>query len=178
MPDISIIIPCKNEEQYISLCLDALLKQTQHFPKSEIILVDNGSTDSTLDIARRYGTLIKLLRLPHHTISEVRNHGAMNSIGEWLTFVDADVEVDDNWGANFIRSIDEFEKKGINLSNIITGSTYSIPQKSCWIERVWFHSLTSRDKSSDRYINGGNLIIHRQLFNKTGGFDPAYDNSC
>ena len=172
--DLSVV-PCKNAEKYISLCLDALLKQTHPFLQLEILVVDNGSTDKTLEILKKYASAIKLFNLPVGTISEVRNYGAKNSRGEWLAFIDADVEVNRNWSANLIRAIDGFRKKGINLSDVITGSTYLIPQKSSWIERVWFEQLISRDKISDRYINSGNLILHRRLFDRIGGFDPAYE---
>lgn len=173
--ELSVIVPCKNAEKHISVCLDALLKQEIPSIKLEIIIVDNGSTDNTLKILDKYRSSVNVLSLPLGTISEVRNYGAMCSTGEWLAFIDADVEVDVSWGANLVRVINKFENENTDVYNIITGSTYFIPENSCWIEQIWFEQLKSRDKSSNRYINGGNLILHRELFDKIGGFDLTYE---
>ncbi len=52
---------------------------------------------------------------------------------------------------------------------------YLIPEDSTWIEIVWFAQLCSRDKMNNSYINSGNLIIHKSLFNKIGGFNAVYE---
>lgn len=175
MISLSVIIPCKNAENYISLCLDSLLRQDVNDSHFEIILVDNGSTDKTLEVLDNYVTKISLFVLQNGSISELRNYGAQESNGEWLAFIDADVEVDINWYGNLVTTIRELGRNGYDISKIITGSTYVILDTPTWIERIWFEQLLARDKVKNSYINAGNLIIHRSLFNAIGGFNPAYE---
>ncbi|SPD74999.1 putative Glycosyl transferase, family 2 [uncultured Desulfobacterium sp.] len=171
---ISVIIPCKNEEAYIGSCIGALLKQKEIYPELEIIVVDNGSTDRTAEIVGSFKSGIKVFHLANVTISELRNYGVNKSKRELLAFIDADVEVGLDWYANVLNSLTRLEKRGLDLRNIVTGSTYAIPDESTWVERVWYNQLTIRDRKKNNYINGGNLIIHRELFNEIGGFNPGY----
>ncbi len=174
MISLSVVIPCRDEERYISICLDALLQQGTHNRAIEIIIVDNGSTDRTLEILQKYGSQIRLLHLHDAHISELRNYGASHARGEWLAFIDADVEVSRNWYDNLVHALKQLEHAEIDTSKIVLGSTCAIPVKSTWIERVWFGQLVVRDGESDRYINSGHLIVKRSYFYEIGGFDPHY----
>ena len=85
---VSLIVTAKNEAEDIERCLRSLLDQT-HAPV-EVILVDNNSTDGTVDIARRLGVRVET-RGPER--SAQRNHGYRVSRGEFVCFLDADMEV-------------------------------------------------------------------------------------
>jgi glycosyltransferase involved in cell wall biosynthesis len=174
MITVSAIVACKNEERNIARCIEAILSQRTANLFLEVIVVDNGSKDRTFKILEGYGSSVQILSLPVGTISEVRNYGASNSKGEWLAFIDADVELTPNWSMNLVALLAKLSGGGVELSNVITGSTYLICDDPTWVERVWFEHLESRDKNNSRYINGGNLVIHRGLFEKIGGFSPAY----
>jgi glycosyltransferase involved in cell wall biosynthesis len=94
---LSIIVPAFNEETIIGETL-ASLQRAQLLNKglqSEIIVVDNESTDSTSDIARALG--VKVIRESQHNIARARNAGASISRGEILVFVDADTIVPDKF---------------------------------------------------------------------------------
>jgi glycosyltransferase involved in cell wall biosynthesis len=171
---LSVIIPCKNEEENISRCLDSILRQEFGKWGFEIIVVDNGSTDKTQEILEGYRDKITIFILKHVTISELRNHGASAAKFGWLAFIDGDVEVSRDWYQNFIRRLRLQEEEGNNLKNIITGSTVDIPESPTWIERAWFAQLHQRDKTRNTYLNSGHMIIHSQLFKRIGGFNPAY----
>jgi len=173
MLKLSVIVPCKDEEEYIGKCLDALLDQ-QTEGQLEIIVVDNGSTDKTVSIVSEKGDRVRLLHLPDETIAAVRNYGASQSVGDWLAFIDADVEVADDWFQSFRNWASRQAVNEAAAEQIVTGSTYRIPPDAGWIESVWFAQLQCRDRHSDRYINSGHLIVHRSLFQRIGGFDPAY----
>ena len=136
--------------------------------------MDNGSTDNTLEIIKNFGSRIKTFVLPDVSISELRNYGAKKCQSYWIAFIDADVELDDNWFVNLLKVLRDLESAGVNKNNIVTGSTYAIPPNSTWVERVWYRQLVSRDKSRNSYINSGNLIINRKLFETIGRFDPKY----
>lgn len=94
MSTISIIVPVYNTESFLRECIDSLLAQS--FTDYEIILVDDGSTDSSGKICDAYkerNEKIHVIHKPNGGLSDARNAGlrfAANSSGEWVTFVDGD----------------------------------------------------------------------------------------
>jgi len=174
MIGISVIIPCKNEEKYISWCIDSLLLQEGAGLEMEIVVVDNGSTDNTLKILESYGHDIKYYVCPDLPIAGLRNFGVEKSTKEWIAFIDADVEVDKQWGEAFIRFLGGLVGKKVDVKQIITGSTCLVPENPTWIEKIWYEQLMLRDAAATKYINSGNLVLHRELMNQLGGFDTSY----
>ncbi len=88
---ISVIVPIYNIEKYLVRCLDSLSGQT--FQDAEFLLVDDGSTDSSGEIADRYPEKDSRFRVFHtenQGLSAARNFGISRSKGEWLMFVDSD----------------------------------------------------------------------------------------
>lgn len=96
MVDISIIVPSYNVEKYISLCLDSLVNQTKK--EIEIIAIDDGSTDNTLNILNKYKknypNKIRVISQANHGLSITRNTGIKLSTGKYIAFVDGDDEID------------------------------------------------------------------------------------
>lgn len=91
MPHISIIIPVYNTEKYIFKCIDSLLQQT--FQNFEIICIDDGSTDNSVDIIKNYqnqDTRIKLFQQKNSGPGSARNLGIKNSTGEFICLLDSD----------------------------------------------------------------------------------------
>ena len=91
MIEISIIIPIYNAEKYLNDCIESILKQT--FKKFEIILVDDGSTDSSGLICNDYrkkDSRIIYIHKENTGVSDSRNIGIDNAKGEWILFIDAD----------------------------------------------------------------------------------------
>lgn len=104
-PLVSVIIPAYNEERNISCCIEALSKQT--YSQIEIIVVDDGSTDGTLDICRMAQKNDERVRVYSQTnagVSAARNHGLEAASGDWLLFVDADDELPDNAVEDLLRT--------------------------------------------------------------------------
>lgn len=88
---VSIIIPAYNVEKYLRECLDSALGQT--FSDIEVIVVDDGSTDSTPEIIRGYAardSRVKSVTRPNGGPSRARNAGLYASRGEWIVFLDSD----------------------------------------------------------------------------------------
>ena len=88
---ISIIIPIYNTEKYISQCLASLLEQTFH--DFEIILVDDGSTDSSPEICNRYASdypFIRVIHTENQGAAKARLTGTKASSGEYITYIDSD----------------------------------------------------------------------------------------
>jgi glycosyltransferase involved in cell wall biosynthesis len=87
---ISVIVPAFNEEQYLPATLAAIRAASVGVP-CELIVVDNGSSDSTPEIADRHGAIVVAERI--HNIGRVRNAGARVATGDVLVFIDADTVV-------------------------------------------------------------------------------------
>lgn len=101
-PLVSIVVPCYNEASYIGRLLSALVEQT--YPNLEVIISDAESNDETSDVVEHY---IKKLNLhvvhsPPGGPGRQRNIGANKARGEWLLFLDADVDIDDK---NFVKTL-------------------------------------------------------------------------
>ena len=88
MPLISILIPCFNAEQWIDQAIQSALDQT--WPNKEVIVVDDGSTDGSLEVIRSFGTGIRFEAGPHRGGNVARNRLLELTNGEWLQYLDAD----------------------------------------------------------------------------------------
>jgi glycosyltransferase involved in cell wall biosynthesis len=104
---LSVIIPAFNEEKLISRCLasaqSALQQNTSPDWTSEIIVVDNNSTDRTAELARAGGATVVFE--PINQISRARNAGARIAVGDWFLFVDADSYLHPETVAELLRCI-------------------------------------------------------------------------
>ncbi len=87
-PRFSVIIPAYNAEAFIARAIDSVLAQT--WPAHEILVVDDGSADSTARIVAGYGEGVRYLRQENAGVSAARNAGARAATGDWLAFLDAD----------------------------------------------------------------------------------------
>jgi len=85
---VSIIIPCYNAVEYVSEAIESALAQT-YFP-CEIIVVDDGSTDGSLEVIREFGNRIRIQTGPNRGASAARNTGVELARGQWIQFLDAD----------------------------------------------------------------------------------------
>lgn len=161
--ELSFIIPAFNEEYHLGGVLDSIRENAGEHVQYEIIVVDNGSRDRTVEIAEKKGDLC--LHAPGCTISSLRNLGALEANADIFVFLDADVYLGKDWSRH-IRAVMD---KVLSEPHIITGSIYGISEENNWIEMVWFAPRTTRKEIN--YINGGHLIIHKSLFSRVGGFD-------
>ena len=117
-PKISIIIPCYNAEKYLKECLDSAINQT--LKEIEIICVNDGSTDSTLQIINEYASKdnrIKVIDKVHAGISSARNTGLDVSNGEFIAFLDSDDYLD-------LKFYENLYNRAIETSSDIVVSEY------------------------------------------------------
>lgn len=98
-PSISIVIPVYNAAAYLDRCLESVIKDCERFASqngglyAELLLADDGSTDGSLSICRRYASAydhVSLFQLEHGGVSRARNAGIENCRGKYLYFLDAD----------------------------------------------------------------------------------------
>lgn len=95
---ISVIIPIYNVEKYLHECVDSVLKQT--YKNIEIILVDDGSTDSCPEICDEYSVLdsrVKVIHKVNGGLSDARNAGKKIALGKYISFIDSDDSIEFNY---------------------------------------------------------------------------------
>ena len=87
-PSISVVIPCYNAAAFLRATIESILGQTH--PVLEVIVVDDGSTDDSANIAESFGPPVRVIRQPNQGESAARNRGIEAAAGEWVAFLDAD----------------------------------------------------------------------------------------
>lgn len=87
-PKISVIIPNYNYEKFISATIESVLSQT--YENIEIIVVDDGSKDNSLEVLKNFGDKIRVVQQKNAGVSAARNHGVSLSNGDFVAFLDAD----------------------------------------------------------------------------------------
>jgi len=90
-PSISVIIPVYNRENLVTSCIESILKQT--YEHREIIVVDDGSTDNTLNVVKQYQNDIKIIHIKNGGSSAARNAGLNHASGDYIAYIDSD----DTW---------------------------------------------------------------------------------
>lgn len=160
-PMISIVIPVFNEERYLAECLNSLMALDYEKSEYEIILVDNGSTDRTLEIARTYP--IKVLIREGVKVGAVRNYGVVQAQGEYIVFLDSDCVVEPSWLKYGISRIQ-------NAENLVLGGQYLLRENPSWLEKYWVLN-NSRSQIYLTTLVGGCIFIKKNVFIGIGGFN-------
>ena len=160
----SIIIPALNEEDYIGLLLDSIVKQD--FPDYEVIVVNGLSQDNTSKIVSDF-TGVKLLSSIKNNISHQRNLGGNIAKGKYLLFFDSDIVLP----PGFLTSL---YKQLVNHQNIDIYNSYLVPLSDKKIDHFLYFLLYLIIKASLLVKPGfpGSFIgIKREIFDKIKGFD-------
>jgi len=166
---VSVIIPNYNYGRFIAESIQSVLAQT--YPIHEIIVVDDGSTDDSIEIIRQFGNKARLITQQNQGVGAARNIGVENSSGEFIAFLDAD----DIWLPTKIEEqLKIFTDKEVGLVscgarefNSQNGETIEIllPDKTEWSAE----SILLRRHSIN--VSGNSIVVRRQTFEKVGGFD-------
>lgn len=85
---VSVVIPAYNAQSFLADAIESA--RSQSIAPAEVIVVDDGSTDATADVAARFGPAVALIRQPNAGIGAARNAGLAAATGDWLAFLDAD----------------------------------------------------------------------------------------
>lgn len=167
-PLFSIIIPTLNEEKFLPRLLTSLKNQTEK--NFEVIIVDGGSTDKTIQKAREYEKFIPSLTIvfsEKQNVSYQRNLGAKIAQGDYLIFLDADSKV----SPSFIKKLKGTIKKTpglIYLPKFIPD--IKTPDITLLFELAYFLIEVSQ-YTPKPFSTGGEIIIRREIFHILGGFD-------
>lgn len=109
-PLVSVIVPCYKVEQYLSKCVDSILCQT--YSNLEVWLIDDGSPDNCGKICDEYAlkdNRVKVVHKPNGGLSDARNVAIDKATGEWITFVDSDDYVAEDYVETLYRLSKQFE---------------------------------------------------------------------
>lgn len=156
----SIIIPAHNEEKSIGKCMDSVLKQEGD---SEIVIVNDGSSDKTKSIVEKYMRKYKIIKLVNftegHSAAFARNRGVENANGEWIIFIDADQII----GNDSLKNIEKFisENKDMDGSDYLV---FSYKPRTVF-QKAW--SAYRKCYPSVGFIH----VIRKDIFEKMGGFN-------
>jgi glycosyltransferase involved in cell wall biosynthesis len=160
---LSIVIPAFNEARLIERCLQSISTSlvTNHAPgfTSEVIVVDNNSTDNTAIRASQAGA--QVVFEPINQIGRARNTGAAKATGDWLLFLDADSVLNPGLLADILRAIENGKNVGCGCTLRMQG----IPWWANSILQLWMGA-----SMLFRWASGALLVCRSDAFRDVGGF--------
>lgn len=171
MNRVSIIVPTLNEAAHLGRTLDAARRAAEHCGlEYELIVPDNGSSDGSQAIAREHGA--RVLDCPGVSIAALRNRGAAQASGDWLAFLDADMEVPRQW-------LSEWQRVRRSDQADVLGLVHQAPQQAPWYARAWLQRVAAaRDRPAlQDWLPTANLRMERHWFELVGGFDERLRTS-
>jgi GT2 family glycosyltransferase/glycosyltransferase involved in cell wall biosynthesis len=180
-PEISIIVLNHNGQEHLEHCLPSLFDLD--FPKSqrEIIVVDNGSFDGSIDLIQRKFRGVRVVRSEKNLgFSQGCNLGASSAAGEYLAFLNNDMRVDRNWLGELLRLIQSQERIACAGSIIRDweGTAIEFPARRGDPFSLGFIPLPDATGlppgDYHLFVSGGAMLIRADAFRKAGGFDPDY----
>ena len=166
-PDVSAVVVAYNEARVIGACLDSLLAQT--LPGLEILVVDDGSTDRTVDVATRRG--VPVLCLDHRGPARARNIGSSMARGRAVVFVDADLRLDEQCVERLAFPILRGDEKATYTREIGVANPDD-PWGACWsLQRGVPPGTYMPPHLPDRWANP--RAVDRDAFLRAGGYDDV-----
>lgn len=180
--DISVVIPAYNAEMTVKNTIESVLHQTMQV--TEIIVVDDGSTDKTAEVVAEFKGSVTLLQQENKGVSAARNHGIAYAKTSWIAFLDAD----DLWAETKIESQVNFLRQHPKVNWCATRyyqclgddkriSRYSKPiSRNSHLPGEVIHSLKSIASQENIWVS--TILIRKSLVFKAGGFHPRLSSTA
>lgn len=174
MDGISIIIPLYNKESTIKDSLEKALSQSS--VNFEIIVVDDGSTDNSLQVLAPYKDKVSIIQQKNKGPSSARNTGAIHAKYEILAFLDADDQVCSNFVESHLAIRGQNKDVNLSLNSFVV-------YRDSRLERTEQLSLRAEGAVADSFIlsefnsrfvsniHSGGYCVNKSLFNECAGFD-------
>jgi len=168
-PRVSVVVCSYNSERTMEACLASL--EVLNYPDYEVIVVNDGSTDRTLEIAERF-PYCRIISQPNKGLSVARNVGAEAATGEIVAYTDSDCVADPDW---LTYLVGKMEASGLAACG---GPNFPPPEDSLVPAAVAVspggptHVLISDEVAE--HIAGCNMAFRRDVLLELGGFDPVY----
>lgn len=169
IPEVSVVIPAYNAADFIRKQLDALLSGT--FLPGEIVVSDNGSTDTTASLVQAYTDSVVPVRVVDSSsrqgVSYARNKGAEEANGNKLLICDADDVVDSRWVEQMSLHLDSCDLVGSGYQHLVrqTNGDYTLGHLFIHQPEVF---------EGHRYLLGATIGFRRDVFESLHGFDMSY----
>lgn len=172
MVRVSFIIPCLNSANTLGATLDSIFASDLLPEEREVIVVDNGSTDNTAGIAKRYP--VHLTSCEKRSPAAARNHGSRLAQGEFLAFIDSDVVLEPDWARELLKLLDEGFYSAALGRVIPTGTNTFLNRFRMTLNSLRYVGTNISVYSSNGIeptINTAACMYRRSVFLGLGGFD-------
>jgi glycosyltransferase involved in cell wall biosynthesis len=164
---ISLIIPAYNEEQLIGSCLQSVVEHATD-QLSEIIVIDNASSDRTAEIARSFPG-VRVVREAQKGLSYARQRGLQEATGDLLAFVDADCRLSPDW-IHLVRDVFDGLPDTVCLSGRYCYYDGSVLLRAL-LNILWWLSAPLAYRLVGYMVVGGNFVAKKSALEAIGGFD-------
>ncbi len=163
VPKVSFVIPTMNNIRTIRRCLESI--RAQDYPSLEIVVVDGGSTDGTLEVARELADRVAIVK---GTLGLARDRGAKIATGDIIGVFDSDIYLPHRkWLSGAVDALLSRDRAAILWPINVP------PQNSSWVAKAYFTLWEYRLRTSKNPIPGGNILVLRRAYEEVGGIDPG-----
>lgn len=184
-PLISIITVNLNGKDYLGTCLDSIKNLNYPKDKLEVIVIDNSSTDGSIQFLAGSYPEIKVIRNDFNRgFAVANNQGARAANGEYIAFLNNDTKVDTNWLVELLEPVYKDKETVCSGSKVLSmdGKTLDFVGGMVNFEGKGFQIDYGLDRQKDIYnestylpfVNGGAMLINKQVFLDAGGFDEDF----
>lgn len=167
---ISVIVPAYNAESTLSACLSALTKQTVPMSEYEIIVVDDGSTDKTPELAQQFP--IKYFREENQGPAMARNLGAQNAQGEIILFTDSDCIPEPDWIEKMLVPF-KTDPNVVGVKGVYLTQQKQLAARFAQVEFEERYERLKRYQYID-FVDSYSAGFRRDIFLSVGGFDLRF----
>lgn len=173
MPKFSVIIPLYNKADYVRKSLESVIAQT--YKDFELIIVDDGSTDNSLNIVQEVKSkelrvkIFRILSQPNAGVAAARNRGVKESHGAYVCFLDADDWWEPTWLEEIDKLITDYSDAGLYCTNYV----YYKPGKThvaLDLERGYMNYPEAYLHSKQMPVTSITTCMPRRVFDEMGGF--------
>lgn len=169
-PRVSVVVATYNADRTLKPCLESLLQL--RYPDYEVILVDDGSTDTTPQLAAQFPAVRYLRHAENRGLSVARNTGIAAATGEIIAFTDADCRADEDWLYYLVGTLLEGEFAGAGGPNLLPPE--DSPVAAAVMVSPGGPAHVMLDDRHAEHIPGCNMAFWRDALLAVGGFDPLF----
>jgi GT2 family glycosyltransferase len=172
-PKVSVVVCCYNGDRTLAACLDSL--RQLNYPDYEVILVDDGSNDSTPQIACVRSNVRYFRHDRNLGLSVARNTGVAAATGEIVAFTDADCRADEDWLYYLVAALVGGEFAGMGGPNLLPPEDSAVAAAVMVSPGGPAHVMLT-DRQAE-HIPGCNMAFFKSALEEIGGFDPIFHSA-
>lgn len=169
-PKVSVVVCNYNGAETLDETLRSLL--VLDYPDYEIVYVDDGSTDRSLEIARRHEPRIRIIAEENKGLSAARNVGAREAKGSIVAYTDSDAYADPDWLFHLVQTLESRDAAAVGGPNLTPASDGLVAQFIALCPGN--PTVVLKDNVEADHIAGVNMAFRRDILLGIGGFDPVH----